>query len=331
MKHSTKLPLALVGVVATLAACSSAGKPHQADAPKFQSNPVELVDSLNHVFGEHKQRASHAKGFCATGVFTPNEHASHLSKTALFAAPSQASVRFSIGGGNPKASDKSRSIRGLAARLSNADQFYDLVMISEPVFFAATTESFVSFLKARVPDPATKKPNPESVKAHSEKYPESKLQGSLVAAHAAPNSYASTPYFTTHAFGLINAKNYTQWVRFSLEPVAGTSYLSEEQEKSFADDFLEEEFNARVKHDTAEFTLYAQLAEPADTLTNPTVEWSHERKRVALGVLSINKAAAQSCVSETYIPTNLPDGIIASDDPILHARAGAYAVSRSRR
>lgn len=330
MKHSIKLPLAIVGAIA-ITACSHTTKPPQTIAPKFQSNPVELVDSLNHVFGDHHQRASHAKGFCATGAFTPSEQASHLIKTILFSAPSQATVRFSIGGGNPKASDKSRSIRGLAARLSNAHQSYDLVMISEPVFFAATPESFVSFLQARVPDPATKKPNPESVKAHSEKYPESKLQGALVAAHAAPGSYATSPYFTTHAFGLINAKNHTQWARLSLEPVAGRNFLSEEQEKSFSDNFLEDEMSARLKHGAVEFTLYAQLAEPADTLTNPTVEWPHERKQVALGVLSINAATAQSCVGETFIPTNLPDGVIASDDPILHARAGAYAVSRSRR
>ncbi len=186
MKSSVKLPLALVSAIA-ITACSHATKPQQAVVAKFESNPVELVDSLNHVFGDHKQRASHAKGFCATGTFTPNEHASHVSKSPLFAAPSQANVRFSIGGGNPKASDKSRSIRGLAARLSHGDQTYDLVMISEPVFFAATPESFVSFLQARVPDPATKKPNPESAKAHSEKYPESKLQGALVGAHAAPS------------------------------------------------------------------------------------------------------------------------------------------------
>lgn len=330
MKSSVILPLTLVSAIA-VKACSHATKPQHAAVPKFESNPVELVDSLNHVFGDHKQRASHAKGFCATGTFTPNEHAKHFSKTTLFSAPSQASMRFSIGGGNPKASDKSRSIRGLAARLSNTDQSYDLVMISEPVFFAATTESFVSFLKARVPDTATKKPNPESVKTHSEKYPESKLQGALVAAHAAPSSYASTPYFTTNAFGLVNAKNHTQWVRLSLVPAAGKSFLTEEQEKSLPDNFLEDEMNARLKNGAAEFTLYAQLAEPADTLTNPTVEWPSERKQVALGVLSINTATAQSCVNEMYSPTNLPEGVVASDDPILHARAGAYAVSRSRR
>ncbi|MEQ1598691.1 MAG: catalase family peroxidase [Methylotenera sp.] len=331
MKRSIKLQLTIVGTIVSISACSHATKPQQVAALKFQSNPAELVDSLNHVFGDHKQRASHAKGFCATGTFTPNEHASHLSKTVLFAAPSQASVRFSIGGGNPKVSDKSHSIRGLAARLSHAGQSYDLLMISEPVFFAATTESFVSFLKARVPDPATKKPNPESVIAHSEKYPESKLQGTLVAAHAAPSSYASTPYFTTNAFGLVNAKQHTQWARLSLAPVDGKHYLTEEQEKSLSDNFLEDEMHARLKNGAAKFTLYAQLAEPTDTLTNPTVEWPAERKQVELGVLSIDTATAQACVNKMFNPTNLPDGIVASDDPILHARAGAYAVSRSRR
>jgi catalase len=331
MKIVIKLPLIIIGAITTIAACSNTSKSQQTTAPKFQSNATELVDSLNQVFGDQHQRASHAKGFCTTGSFTPNEQARQLSKSTFFSAPSQATVRFSIGGGNPKASDKSRSIRGLAARLSNAEQSYDLVMISEPVFFASTPESFVSFFQARVPDPTTKKPNPEKVKAHSEKYPESKLQGTLVAAHSAPSSYASSPYFTTHAFGLVDTKNQTQWARLWLDPANGKNFLTEEQEKTLPDSFLEDELTSRLTNGSAKFTLFAQLAEPADTLTNPTIEWSQQRKQIALGVLSINATAAQSCAGEIFIPTNLPDGLVASDDPMLHARAGAYAVSRSRR
>lgn len=331
MKHTIKLSFILTGTLAMMTACGHVSKTQDTVATPSQPNAVELVDSLNHVFGNHHARASHAKGFCATGVFTPSEQANHLSKSILFSNPSEAVVRFSIGGGNPRASDKSRSIRGIAVRLTHANALHDLVMISEPVFFASTPESFVSFLQARVADPETKKSNPEKIKAHSEKYPESKLQGSLVAAHAAPSSYATTPYFTTHAFGLVNAKNKTQWARLSFEPSAGVNYLSEEQEKSFADNFLEDELSARLMNGAAEFTLYAQLADKSDTLVNPTVEWPHERPRVALGVLIVKTVSGQRCDSESFVPTNLPVGVIPSNDPILKARASAYAVSKSRR
>lgn len=335
MNPSTKLNLVIIGAIATMTACSHNSTTHQSVTSTLHStaspSPTQLVDSLNQVFGDHHKRASHAKGFCATGSFTPNADATHLSNAGVFSTPSEATLRFSIGGGNPKASDKSRSVRGLAVRLNQADEQYDLLMISEPVFFASTPESFVSFLQARVADPATKKPDPEKVKAHNEKYPEAKLQPAMVAAHTAPASYVTTPYFTTNAFGLVNATNETKWARLTLEPKAGRLFISEDEEKSLADDFLEGELNARLAHGAAEFTLYAQLANHGDSLINPAVEWPADRKRVALGVLSIKATRGQRCDSDVFIPTNLPHGIIASDDPILKARAAAYAVSKSRR
>jgi catalase len=43
-------------------------------------------------------------------------------------------LRFSVGGGNPNVSDKSRTVRGLSLRMKNDADAYDLLMISGPVF-----------------------------------------------------------------------------------------------------------------------------------------------------------------------------------------------------
>src|SRR4051812_17615423 len=44
--------------------------------PNAQPGPEELVNALNGVFGAHAgKRASHAKGFCATGEFLPSAQA----------------------------------------------------------------------------------------------------------------------------------------------------------------------------------------------------------------------------------------------------------------
>ncbi|MYM67486.1 catalase [Pseudoduganella sp. FT55W] len=297
------------------------------------SSPVAQIDALNGTFGKHDgKRASHAKGFCAQGDFTPAAKLDTFVKSPLFSQKKMdATVRFSIGGGNPGASDKSRSVRGLGARISGGGETYDLVLISEPVFFASTPESFVSFLQARVPDPATKKPDPAKVAAHNAKYPEAKNQPALLASHPAPYSYATTPYYSTNAFIFKAANKTEQHARIVVEPAAGTRYLTEQEEQSLPDLFLENELNSRLAAATAEFTIYAQLPAPGDSLTDSSQPWQGSQ-RVALGKLRVLNVAPQStCDGLVFMPVTLPSGITPSDDSILKARAPAYAVSLGRR
>ncbi|CDG81103.1 catalase family peroxidase [Janthinobacterium agaricidamnosum] len=306
-----------------------AGAHAQSAAP----GPVEQVDALNHVFGQHAgQRASHAKGFCAAGAFTPDRQAASLVHGPLFEqAKVPALLRFSIGGGNPAASDKSRSVRGLALRLSGGDETYDLVLISEPVFFAATPASFVSFLDARVADPATRQPDPKKIAEHNARYPDGRTQPALLAAHAAPASYASTPYFSNNAFVFSNAAGKKQYARIVVEPDAGVHYLSADEEKSQPDLFLEGELKNRLAKAPAGFTLFAQLPAAGDSLIDPSRQWSGSQ-RIALGKLTVSTLADNgTCDPVVFMPLQLPTGIAGSDDPILQARGGAYAVSLSRR
>lgn len=302
----------------------------QADAPA--PAPTAMVDALNGTFGKHAgKRASHAKGFCARGDFTPARQAGQFVNSPLFKqAKIDAAIRFSIGGGNPGVSDKSRSVRGLSMRLTGGNETYDLLLISEPVFFAATPASFVSFLEARVPDPATKKPDPAKVAAHNAKYPDGKNQPALLAAHAAPASYAATPYFSTNAFVFEGAGGATQHARIVVEPATGTQYLTEEEEKTMPDNFLEAELTQRLASKPAEFTLYAQLPAAGDSLIDSSQQWQGAG-RIALGTLRVNVLDGQSCDGIVFMPVTLPAGITPSADPILAARAPAYAISLGRR
>jgi catalase len=311
---------------ATLGA--SIQRPH-APTPK----PAELVDALNQTFGKHPgKRASHAKGFCAAGEFTPAPKISDFVNSPLFRQGKlPATLRFSIGGGNPSVSDKSRSVRGMALRLKGASETYDLVLISEPAFFAATPASFVSFLQARVADPATGKPDPLKIAAHNAAYPDGLRQPALLAAHAAPASYATTPYFSNNAFLFKNDNGITQPARILVEPSAGTHYLSEEDEKSLPDTYLENELKNRIDNAAVEFTIYAQLPAAGDSLIESSTVWTGTDK-IELGKLRVTRIVTdESCDGLTFIPVTLPEGIAPSDDSILQSRAAAYAVSLSRR
>lgn len=307
-------------------------QPVPAAALADAADPAALVDALNGTFGKHAgKRASHAKGFCARGDFTPAPRVARFVNSPLFAqARVDAAIRFSIGGGNPGVSDKSRSVRGLSMRLTGGNETYDLLLISEPVFFAATPASFVSFLEARVPDPATRKPDPAKVAAHNAKYPDGKHQPALLAAHAAPASYAATPYFSTNAFVFEGMGGVQQHARIVVEPADGTRYLTEEEEKTMPDNFLEAELTQRLARRPVEFTLYAQLPAAGDSLIDSSQQWQG-RGRVALGTLRVTALDGQSCDGVVFMPVTLPAGITPSADPILAARAPAYAISLGRR
>ena len=317
-------------LAATVLALGAAGAPL---AQAQDTGPTGLVDALNGTFGSHAgMRASHAKGFCAAGEFQPTKSARDFVDGPLFGQKSvPANVRFSVGGGNPKASDKSRSVRGLAMRLAAGSENWDLLLISEPAFFAATPESFVSFLQARVPDPATGKPDPARIAAHNAAHPDGARQPALLAAHAAPSSYASTPYFSNNAFVFSGRGKNAQHARIVAEPFAPVQFLSADEERTLPDLFLQDELARRMSAGPVGFTLYAQLPAPGDSLVDPSTVWQGAGK-VELGRLLVKgQAPADACNGVVYMPLALPTGITASDDPILHARGAAYAVSLSRR
>src|SRR5476649_497121 len=189
LEHEMKSTYPIAKTVLAISV-SLLGLQQRAMAQVDPSSPVAQVDALNGVFGKHEgARGSHAKGFCAKGDFTPAAKLAPFVSSPMFAQKKLDTIlRFSIGGGNPAAPDKSRSVRGLAIRMAGGGENYDLVLISEPVFFAATPASFVSFLQARVADPVTKKPDPAKIAAHNAMYPEGKNQPALLASHPAPYS-----------------------------------------------------------------------------------------------------------------------------------------------
>lgn len=161
-----------------------------------EATPEALVDALNAVFGKHKGlRASHAKGICAEGRWLPTAEGRALSQSPLFAGEAPVVARFSLAGGNPKVSDKSRTPRGLALHIElPGGGEHDFVLLSAPVFAAKDPETFLGLLRARAPDPVTGKADPEKAKAFMDAHPDTKVQGAFMAKAPITASYATTPY-----------------------------------------------------------------------------------------------------------------------------------------
>jgi catalase len=302
-------------------------KPMTAPAVADTTSPVVLVDALNGVFGKHAARASHAKGFCFAGQLEAGAGAASLTRAAMFQPGRRTPVigRFSIGGGNPKAPDNARSIRGIAVRAVDGNERLDWVFVSAPHFFAQTPAQFAEFLKVRAPDPATGRPNAEAIAAFSKANPATTKQAAYIGAQPVPASYASVPYWSTNTFFARNAAGQAQPIRWRLEPAAGRLGLSD------GAGLLKGKGARRPIPAPVAFNVVAQLAQPGDQLLDPTEPWPADRAERVLGRVVIDRITDAACERETFIPTSLPAGLEPSNDPVLQARAAAYGVSLSRR
>ena len=302
-----------------------------------QVDPNRMVDTFERLGGKFEGfRRSGAKGVCATGDFVGSPQGRALSASSAFSGqPVPVLARFSIGGGNPKAPDNARSQRNMALQFNlPGGETWQMGNISAPVFGAATPEQFLGRLESLLPDPETKKPNPEKIKAYADANPEVLLQGKYFASQPVPASYGSVNYWGVHAFGFVDAGGKKQFGKWIFEPVGGVQSLSDDEAKARGSDFLIDDLRQRVAAGGVAFDFNLQLAQPGDRLDSAVTPLPADRPKVTLGRLTIRAVAPDAtgaCVGITYNPMVLPRGVEPSADPMLAARAAPYGVSLGRR
>ena len=298
-------------------------------------SPAEVVDSINDVSGSHEgHRAAHAKGTLMAATFTATPEAARLTRAAhMQGEPVRATIRFSNGGGDPGIPDYAREGRGIAIKLYVDDETRtDMVGLSLPRFFVRTPEEFLEFTRARKPDPETGQPDMAKVGAFLEAHPEAlpAIQAALAA--GPPESYTTVAYNGIHSFRWENADGEGPFVRWHLEPEAGVVELPDEEAKARGRDYLQEDIVGRAG---AAWRMEVSIAEDGDPIDDPTEQWPDERERVVVGRLELTgpETGREQSPDDVLVfdPTRMIDGIETSDDPILHFRPRAYAVSVERR
>ena len=325
---SRSLPLLGAGLVAGCLLATG--------APAQDADPGAIVDALFKAGGNQpKVRASGAKGVCVKGTFTPTLEARDLSKAPHFAKAVPVTARFSMGGSNPKVSDKAKPVtRGFAMRLSDPGGDMVFVVISAPVFSTRTPQQLLEFATVRAPGPDGK-PDAEKIKAFAAANPETTRQAAWLNARPVPASYAGVDYWGVHAYTLTDAKGAATVAKLRWVAAAGQLGLSEEELKAKPDSFYADELKERLSKGPASFDLVAVLAEKGDPTNDPTVQWPEEgRKTVRLGTVAITAPESDAtCDAATFDPVaDLPEGVAGpADDPMFAIRSPAYAVSLSRR
>jgi catalase len=299
----------------------------------------DLVDAFNAAAGgpHHGVRAAHAKGVVCEGEFTATPEAARITRAPhMQGDPVRATVRFSNGTGNPATHDGQRDGRGMAVKLYLPDDSRtDIVCVSLPSFFARIPEDLLEFTRLRTPDPATGEVDMEAMGTYLAAHPEAlpAIQGAI--GKGPPASYAQWTYNSLHAFALVDAAGRRRFARYRWQPAAGEDELDDADALARPPDYLTHELRERLAHQLVVFDLVLRLADPGDDVNDATVAWPEgEREEVVAGRLEV-EALCETRERDgdvlVFDPSRVTDGIELSDDPILHARPGAYSVSVARR
>ncbi len=333
MSHKPDHSPLLDGLLAALLVGAAAN----AVAAENDVAPDQVVGAIEKVFGVTKgERRNHTKGTCAEGEFVSLPAGAQYSGSALFSGkPVPVVARFSLGGGNPKASDAGKSPRGMALEFRMpGGALQHMTMLNVPIFGASVPRTFFDQMQALQPDPKTGKPDPEKLKAFAVSHPDSHALGQFMASHNPPPSYANSAYFGIHTFKFTNAKGGTTPVRWRFVPADGEKRLSNAEMQSLPADFLEQRLIERTTQGPVRWDMWIAVGQPGDPEDDPTKAWPEDRKQVQVGTLTITKAMNQkgaTCEPINFDPMVMADGISPTNDPILRFRSPAYAVSFGKR
>lgn len=308
-----------------------------ANASETEVTATQVVTAIEGVSGVSPgQRRTHTKGTCAVGEFVGSKDAAVYSRSVLFSGqPVPVIARYSLAGGNPNASDTTKSVRGMALQFRlPGGNVHHMAMLNTPVLGTATPQSFFELMLALKADPATGKPDPEKMKVFRGSHPESLAQFEYLASHNPPASFAHSSYWGIHTFHFINSMNKLTPVRWRFVPQDGEKALSDEALKTNSPNFLEQALISRTQQGPVRWDMILTLGEPQDPENNPTLAWPAKRQEIKVGTLSINAAMAQKgaeCESVNFDPLVMADGVMPSNDPVLLFRSSAYAVSYGKR
>jgi catalase len=286
--------------------------------------PAELIAALRRTFGEHRgHRPVHAKGIVCAGTFTGHPDAAHICRaTHLQGETVTVAARLSNGSGYPDAPDWVRDRRGLAVKLAlPGGATADLVAISHPIYFAREPQDLVDFSRMRLRD-------------YLAEHPYAARAISIAQTTPLPASYATVAYHAVHAFALEDAGGTRRWARWHWLPEAGRRPLPTEVAREASPDYLREDLAKRLAAGPVRFALDVELAADGDPLDDATALWDGEREHVRAGTLELQRVAPELDAGDallTFDPTNVPDGIGLSDDPVLRARSEAYRLSGAQR
>jgi catalase len=281
-------------------------------------------------------RRAHAKGLCLSGHFDANGDGAALASAPMLKAGTyQVLGRFSLGGGNPLATDGRNIFHSMALRIgAPGGEQWRMAMDHTPIFPVADPQAFMALLKATTPDPKTGKPDPALIQAYMARHPETKAFQAYLDQAVLPDSFANATYYSINAFRFTDGAGATRNVRWQMVPDAPLSGLDKAKLDALPKNYLFDEMIARSAKAPSRWHLQLIVANPGDVTNKATVAWTGAHRTIDAGTLTVDTVAPEEtggCRDLNFDPTILPRGIALSDDPLLAARSKAYSTSFYRR
>ena len=299
--------------------------------------PARLVDTFEQLNGVHSGfRRNHAKGVCVSGFFDSNGNGAELSKASVFQSGRVPVIgRFSLSGGNPYAADTAQTVRGFGLRFQLPDgEEWRTAMVNLPVFPVRTPQAFRELLLASAPDPATGKPDPAKMKAFLDKYPDSAKALQFIGSQPKSSEFETSPFNSENAFRFINSRGEVVYARWSLMPLLPFDSVKNTTATEPGTNYLFDALIDNIHQHPLKWRLVLTIARPEDPTDDATIPWSSDHRQVEVGTLTVDHVESEETSLARDInfdPLILPDGIAASDDPLLSARSAAYSQSFTRR
>jgi len=319
----------LLGVVGAFLCLGGWFSPQKLTPPRFV-NEFERVGGIHSGF-----RRNHAKGVCVRGFFDSNGQGSRLSKAIVFQSGRVPVIgRFSLGGGDPHASDALTDVRGLGLQFSLPDgEQWRTAMINLPVFPFKDPQAFYDNLVASQPDPNTHQPDPAKGAAFFASHPDTARVIGIIKSHAPSSGFDNSTFYGLNAFRFTipdGTSTYVRWMLVPVQPIEAASAPDASQDKNFLFDAL----IASIQQHPLQWHLILTVGQPGDPTNNATIPWPEGRETVDVGTLTLDSVESDDTSPARTInfdPLILPAGIAPSDDPLLSARSAIYSQSFTRR
>ncbi len=306
-----------------------------------------LREKISHFDHERiPERAVHARGAGAHGVFVANGAGAGISRAGFLKSGVQTPVfvRFSTVLGSRGSADLARDTRGFATRFYTGEGNYDLVGNNIPVFFIQDGIKFPDLVHAAKPQPDREIPQAQS--AHDTFWDWASLHTEAQAHtmwnmsdRGLPRSFRTMEGFGIHTFRMIDDDGQTCLIKFHWKPKQGVHSVTWEEaqltngndpdfhRRDLADAiesgaYPEWEFGVQVMPDTDDQTFQGI------DLLDPTKFVPEELAAVqVIGTMTLN-ANTVNYFAETeqvaFNPSNLVPGIDLTNDPLLQARLFSY-------
>ncbi len=303
--------------------------------PSQYDTAEHIVQQIRAVLGNFEgYRALHADGRMFRGSFRANENARRYTRAVHMQGDEvPVTVRVSKGGGDPFA--HFGNTVGLATRfyLPNG-RVTNLVMLSQKLFVVNTLDQLHGILAAAVPLTPGGPMNKEGLMAFVAKNPNTAAVLKMRSETPAPAGFPWCAFHAVHAFRWLDADGKETIVRCHWDPVAGVRSRDIKELSAEDTEILFQEFEQQIAAGPVEWDLVLEFAEPGDPINDATALWPEDRRREVVGRMRLVAPITEEEIGDKVMnhdPTDLTDGIEATDDPILQIRRGIYEVSAAQR